>query len=81
MAIKDEIRMSKEDMASVSVADQKLMADMEKRTLEFLNYQMRLERQIDAKKQQLINNINKGLRHPDPKVKMYAANLYNQINK
>lgn len=76
-----DVQLSKEEMQDISPANKKLMADLEKRTLEFLNFQMRLQRQIDTKKQQLTNQINKGINNPDPKVKMFAAGLYNQINK
>lgn len=76
-----DIQLSKEELQEVTPANKKLMADLEKRTLDFLNFQMRLQRQIDQKKQQLITQINKGTNNPDPKVKMFAASLYNQINK
>lgn len=76
-----DIQLSKEELQEVSPANKKLMADLEKRTLEFINFQMRLQKQIDQKKNQLITQINKGTSNPDPKVKMFAASLYNQITK
>lgn len=76
-----DIQLSKEELQEVSPANKKLMADLEKRTLEFINFQMRLQKQIDQKKNQLITQINKGTSNTDPKVKMFAASLYNQITK
>lgn len=76
----DDIRLPKEELSSISPANQKLMSDLERGAMEYFNHKMRLEKQIEAKKQQYISKLNKGLNNSDPKVKMFAANLYNQIN-
>ena len=77
----NEIRLSKEDLVDISPQDMKLMSELEKRTLDFINFELKMQKQIDQKRRQVINRINSCLNNPNPKVKMYAANLYSQINK
>lgn len=76
----DEFKLSKEDLSSITPANQKLIAEMEKSVLEFLKFQMKQQQLIESKKQKVMSVIDKGIKNADPKVKMVAANLYGQVS-